>query len=191
MNIEPDRIQEFLSRHRRKEINQPGLHRAGVLILLFKKEGELNVLLTKRSSEVEHHKGQVSFPGGSVDADDKDIVATAVRETEEEIGIRSSAIRILGLFDDVWTPSGFIITPVVGYTPDPPEVHISTGEVDEILEVPLAFFMDMKNERVKQLVREGKPLDVYFYTYREIQIWGATAWMMRSFLHALRGETER
>lgn len=185
MNIEAERIQEFLSRRSRLELHQPGLNKAGVLLLLFRKDGELRVLLTKRSAEVEHHKGQVSFPGGSVDAGDADIIATAVRETEEEIGIPAQRIRILGLFDDVWTPSGFSITPVVGYTDAPPEARLSP-EVEEVLEVPVAFFLDPRNERVKQLTREGKLLDVYFYTWGKTEIWGATAWMMRSFLHALR-----
>jgi 8-oxo-dGTP pyrophosphatase MutT (NUDIX family) len=185
MNINPEHIEEFLKRRPRKELDRPDLVHAGVLILLFRKQGELHVLLTKRSSDVEHHRGQISFPGGGVDETDENIIATAVRETEEEIGIPSSMFKILGLFDDTWTPSGFRITPVIGYAETRPDVHASPTEVEEILEMPLSFFLDARNERVKQLMRGGTSVDVYFYTYGSSEIWGATAAMLRSLVRAL------
>jgi 8-oxo-dGTP pyrophosphatase MutT (NUDIX family) len=185
MNINPERIEEFLKRRPRKELDRPDLVHAGVLILLFHKNAELHVLLTKRSSDVEHHRGQISFPGGAVDDTDANIIATAVRETEEEIGIPPSLIKVLGLFDDTWTPSGFRITPVIGYSETRPDVHPSPIEVDEILDVPLSFFLDPRNERVKQLVREGVSVEVYFYTHGTSEIWGATAAMLRSLVRAL------
>ncbi len=166
-------------------INQDDLTRAGVLMLLFQKNGEMHVLLTKRTSDVEHHKGQVSFPGGSVDTGDKDIIETALREAREEIGLNSGQAEILGLFDDVWTPSGFAITPVVGYLEKLPVLSPSREEVEEILEVPVSFFLDDRNVRVKTLERNGKKVEVYFYTYGKTEIWGATAAMLRSFLRSL------
>jgi len=186
MNLKPEQIEKFLTQRPRKELDQPNLMHAGVLILLFHKDAELHVLLTKRSSDVEHHRGQISFPGGAVDDDDADIVATAVRETEEEIGIPAPLIKVLGLFDDTWTPSGFRITPVIGYSETRPETRPSPIEVEQVLEVPLSFFLDPRNERVKQLVRGGAPVDVYFYTYGgRSEIWGATAAMLRSLVRAL------
>lgn len=154
-------------------------------MLLFPKNGELHVLLTKRSSDVEHHKGQVSFPGGSVDGSDKDIIATALREAEEEVGLPPDRVDILGVFDDAWTPSGFAITPVVGYTGGFPALLPSKDEVEEILEIPVSFFLDSHNERVKKMRRRGKEVDVYFYKYGETEVWGATASLLRSFLRAL------
>lgn len=186
MNLQPEQIEVFLKRRSRKELDQPGLIRAGVLILLFHKDDELHVLLTKRSSDVEHHRGQISFPGGAADDRDADIVATAVRETEEEIGIPADVIRILGLFDDAWTPSGFRITPVIGYTDAVLNIRLSPFEVEEVLAVPLSFFLDPRNERVKTLTRGGVTVDVYFYTYGAAEIWGATAGILRSVVHALQ-----
>lgn len=166
------------------------LMHAAVLILLFHRDGETWVLLTKRTSDVEHHKGQISFPGGAVDAADEDLVATALRETEEEIGFPSSAIDVLGLFDDAWVPSGFRITPVLGFANVLPEARLNTREVERIVEVPVAFFLDPENERVQVFHRDGKPMDVYFYTFGNNEIWGATAAMLRAFLHEVRGELE-
>ncbi|MEX2115301.1 MAG: CoA pyrophosphatase [Bacteroidota bacterium] len=185
MNLQPERIEEFLKRRQRSELDRPDLVHAGVLILLFHKNTELHVLLTKRSSDVEHHRGQISFPGGAVDDNDADIIATAVRETEEEIGIPASVINVLGLFDDTWTPSGFRITPVIGFTHARPEVRLNPIEVEEVLEVPLSFFLDPRNERVKELTRGGATVDVYFYTHGTNEIWGATAAMLRSLVRAL------
>ncbi len=185
MNINPERIEEFLKKRPRKELDRPDLVHAGVLILLFLKRGELHVLLTKRSSDVEHHKGQISLPGGAVDEGDEDIIATAVRETEEEIGIPASMFAVLGLFDDTWTPSGFRITPVIGYSETQPDVRPSPDEVEEILDVPLSFFLDGRNERVKQLMRGNTSVEVYFYTYGNSEIWGATAGTLRSLVRAL------
>jgi 8-oxo-dGTP pyrophosphatase MutT (NUDIX family) len=185
MNIEPHRIRDFLRNRKRKEIDRVDLMRAGVLILLFRKNNELCVLLTKRSDEVEHHKGQISFPGGAMDAGDADIVATALREAEEEIGLSAPSVEVLGLFDDGWTPSGFRITPVLGFTQMRPNVRRSLQEVEEIVEVPLSFFLNPRNERVQQFTRDGKQLDVYFYTYGTNEIWGATAAILRAFLREL------
>lgn len=185
MEMTAETIRAFLSAHPRNVVERSDLIRAGVLMLLFPRNGELHVLLTRRSSDVEHHKGQVSFPGGSVDSGDKDIIATALREAEEEVGLRPDRVEVLGMFDDVWTPSGFAITPVVGYTGGFPALSPSTDEVEEILEIPVSFFLDPRNERVKKMERRGKEMKVYFYTYGVTEVWGATASILRSFLRAL------
>ncbi|MEX1276556.1 MAG: CoA pyrophosphatase, partial [Bacteroidota bacterium] len=174
-----DRITEFLGRHQRKELNNPALKQAAVLILLFPKEGSLHLLLTKRTDHVEHHKGQISFPGGARDDQDADLVATALRETEEEIGLPPGAVQVLGLFDDFETPSGFAIAPVVGFVPSLPALSPSLHEVAEIIEVPLALFLDKKNERTVRMERKGKTHDVFFYDYNGHEVWGATAAMIR------------
>lgn len=157
-----------------------------MLILLFHRRNELQVLLTRRTTDVEHHKGQISFPGGSADRSDSDIVGTALRETEEEIGIRPADVEVLGLFNDVWTPSGFRITPVIGFLHSVPPMMLSEEEVEEVLEVPVSFFLERRNEKVKRLTRNGVHHDIYFYRYGNNEIWGATAAMLRSFLLALQ-----
>jgi len=120
MHLEPENIRSFLLSHRRRRIDDPSLRKAAVLILFYTKDQVLHVLLTKRTSIVEHHKGQISFPGGSADEGDNSLIETALRETAEEIGLESSSVRILGLYHDQWTPTGFSITPVIGYIPSHP-----------------------------------------------------------------------
>ncbi len=167
------------------ELEDPSLQRAGVLAPLFQKENVWHFLMTKRSDEVEHHKGQISFPGGAVDSQDEDIVATALRETEEEIGLPRANVEVLGCLDDHATPTGFIITPVVGYVKTLPSLIARKEEVHEILEVPLTLFLDEKKERMEQRERFGKSIDVYFYDFGSHEIWGATARISRDFLREL------
>lgn len=159
-------------------------------MLFYSKNAELHVLLTKRTEDVEHHKGQISFPGGSQDDVDQDLVTTALRESEEEIGLPREGVKVLGLFDEYETPSGFAITPVVASIVVLPPLKPHAVEVAEILEVPLSLFMDKRNERVEQRTPFGVPLDVYFYRFGEHEIWGATAAILRSFLLSLRQSLE-
>ena len=187
MNVSIDHIKEFLARHDRKELNNPALRHAAVLILLFPKQGNLHILLTKRTDYVEHHKGQISFPGGARDAGDADVVATALRESEEEIGLPPGVVQVLGLFDDFETPSGFAITPVVGFSASLPPLSPSLDEVAEIIEVPLELFLDRNNERVVRMSRKGEAHDVFFYNYNGYEVWGATAAMIRGFLTSFTG----
>ncbi len=186
MKATPGQIRDFLNSHTRVENTDQSLTRAGVLLLLYPRSDELYVLLTKRTSDVEHHKSQISFPGGSADEADTDIVQTALRETQEEIGIPPTHVEVLGLFNDAWTPSGFRITPVIGFLPALPSLTVNREEVEEILEVPASFFLDQKNARTKMLTRNNMTVEVYFYRYGENEVWGATAAMLRSFLMALR-----
>jgi len=190
MTITVEHIASFLRGFQRKELEKPDLKKAAVLILFYLKNGELYVLLTKRTEDVEHHKGQISFPGGSHDDVDSDLVVTALRECEEEIGLPREVVRILGLFDEYETPSGFAITPVVACAEDLPPLTPHVVEVAEILEVPLSLFMDRRNESVEQRVPFGIPVDVYFYRFGEHEIWGATAAILRSFLLSLRQSLE-
>ena len=186
MNAQPAQIRDFLEHRQRVEVRTPGLTQAGVLIPLFPKEGKLSVVLTKRTVDVEHHKGQISFPGGSVDSSDKNIMETALREAQEEIGLPKECVEILGIFDDFWTPSGFRITPVIGFIAVLPTLTRNKTEVEEILEVPISFFLDRTNERIKKFKLGDKEIDVYFYTHGGKEIWGATAAILRSFLTAFQ-----
>jgi len=190
MTITVEHIASFLQGFRRKELQKPQLKKAAVLMLFYSKNGELYVLLTKRTEDVEHHKGQISFPGGSQDDIDQDLVTTALRESEEEIGLPREDVRVLGLFDEYETPSGFVITPVVASISALPPLTPHAVEVAEILEVPLSLFLDKKIERVEHRAPFGVPLDVYFYRFGEHEIWGATAAILRSFLRSLRQSLE-
>jgi 8-oxo-dGTP pyrophosphatase MutT (NUDIX family) len=190
MTITPGQITSFFNTFQRREIHKPYLKRAAVLMVLYPKNGDLHILLTKRTEDVEHHKGQISFPGGSQDDGDDDLVVTALRESEEEIGLPRESVRILGTFHDYETPSGFAVTPVVAYADSLPDLSPHEAEVAEILEVPLSLFLDKRNERVEQRSPFGVPLNVYFYQFGEHEIWGATAAILRSFLLSLRQSLE-
>jgi 8-oxo-dGTP pyrophosphatase MutT (NUDIX family) len=185
MSISPNHIRRFFETFQRQECDDRDLLPAGVLVPLFEKNGELHVVLTQRTDEVEHHKGQISFPGGVKNERDTTIIETALRETEEEIGLTRNVVNVLGMLNDFQTPSGFCITPVVALLLTVPSFSINAAEVSQIFDVPLSFFLDAHNERVEQHERSGKMMNVYFYRYRQYEIWGATAAILRSFLHDL------
>ena len=185
MSISPNHIRRFFETFQRQECDDRGLLPAGVLVPLFEKNGELHVVLTQRTDEVEHHKGQISFPGGVKNERDTTIIKTALRETEEEIGLTRNVVNVLGMLNDFQTPSGFCITPVVALLLTVPSFSINAAEVSQIFDVPLSFFLDAHNERVEQHERSGKMMNVYFYRYRQYEIWGATSAILRSFLHDL------
>jgi 8-oxo-dGTP pyrophosphatase MutT (NUDIX family) len=183
--ITKEQIVIALKNHRRTErslAELPEFTRAAVLILLFPARGELHVLFTVRTYEVETHKGQISFPGGMQDTTDTDVIHTALREAREELGLQTDSIEVLGLLDDVPVISKFLVTPVVAYMSEPPTCVPNSAEVSEVFSVPLSFFADERNARSEQREREGKTLTVWFYQYEKHTIWGATAAMMRAFM---------
>ena len=151
-------------------------------MLLFPSQDGLSVLLTVRTEEVESHKGQISLPGGMMDKGDRDIVETALRESAEEIGLKTEGVEILGLLDDTVVPSRFIITPVVGYVSSKPLVKPSEVEVAEVFDVPLVFFADDKNCRREEREVKGRRFPVWLYDYRGKAIWGATAAILRNLV---------
>ena len=169
-----------------KRITIEGFQRAGVLVPILHEAGGVRLLLTKRTEQVETHKGQISFPGGMVDAADKNIVDTALREVYEEVGIPRSSIETLGTLDDHPTPTGFIITPVIGIIENPPSLLPNMEEVAEILFVPLDIFLNGKNARTELREWRGKHHEVWFYEFGEHLIWGATAGIVRALLKKLQ-----
>ena len=180
-----EQLRTFFQSYQRVELNSSRLTRAGVLVGIFEKRNEPYFLLTKRTEDVEHHKGQISFPGGAVDAGDRDMVATSLREAEEEIGLTAGHVDVVGTLDDIIIPTGFMVTPVVGYIDELPPLKLNRGEVESVLEVPLSFFRDPKNKKLVKMMRGGVLHDVYFFTFGEFQIWGATAAIIESFLRKL------
>jgi 8-oxo-dGTP pyrophosphatase MutT (NUDIX family) len=162
-----------------------GFQRAGVLVPIVNSRGRYDFLFTKRTEHVETHKGQVSFPGGMVDQTDEGIVQTALREAREEVGISEQAIEIQGLLDDLATPTGFIITPVVGLIENLPPLAINTEEVAEAFRIPVGFFSDPKAGRRAVKEFRGEQREVWYYEYGAHTIWGATAIIVRSLLEKL------
>lgn len=170
----------------RRTISSPEYHRAAVLVPLVRSDNKFELLFTKRTETVETHKGQISFPGGVVDASDNDIVHTALREADEEIGIPRSCIEILGLLDDMATPTGFVVTPVVGVISELPTLNLNADEVAEVFRVELEFFAHPSNGRTERREFRGKSHEVWYYDCGEHVVWGATATIIRSLLKKLR-----
>lgn len=150
-------------------------------------EGE-RVILTKRTAHLSNHAGQISFPGGRIDPDDPDVIATALRETEEEIGLDRIHVSILGALDPYVTGTGFIVVPVVGMVRPGFNLMPQQHEVAEIFEVPFDFLMDPQNHQRHKGVFNGVERQWWAMPYGDKYIWGATAGMLRNLHDLLHGE---
>jgi len=151
----------------------------------------LTLLLTKRAAHLKFHSGQVSFPGGRVDAADASAEATALREAEEEIGLPAERVELLGRLPDYRTGTGYRITPVVGLLAPPLALRPHPGEVDEIFEVPLAVVMDPANHRRESREWQGRQRQYFVIPHDTHYIWGATAGMLVNlYRHLAQGRLD-
>ena len=161
------------------------LTRAAVLVPLVMRPEALTVLLTQRTAHLAAHAGQISFPGGSVEAVDRDSIDTALRETEEEVGLPRDYVEVIGRLDTYITGTGFEVTPVVGLVRAPYPAKPDPFEVAEIFEVPLDFVIDpLHHERHSRDVR-GRTRSFYVVPYQNRYIWGATAGMLVNLAEVL------
>ncbi len=161
---------------------------ASVLIPLVQRDAGLALLLTQRTAHLNDHAGQISFPGGRAEEEDADAIETALRETQEEIGLHRRHIEVIGTLPDYFTGTGYRVTPVVALVTPPFELKADTFEVAEIFEVPLAFLMDgMNHQRMAIDLPEGAGRRTFYaMPYKHFFIWGATAGMLRNLFHFLR-----
>ena len=166
----------------------PVLRRAAVLIPIVRRPEGLTVLLTQRTEHLTNHAGQVSFPGGRAEEDDSSPIETALRETQEEIGLMRRHVEIVGVLPDHVTASAYVVTPVVGLVTPPFDLTAESNEVAAIFEVPLRFLMDgMNHQRMSfELPDGGGRRSFYAMPYERFFIWGATAGMLRNLFHLLR-----
>jgi 8-oxo-dGTP pyrophosphatase MutT (NUDIX family) len=164
------------------------LRRAAVLVPVVQRTHGLSMLLTQRTAHLANHGGQVSFPGGRAEECDSSPIETALRETEEEIGLHRRHVEIIGVLPEHITASAYLVTPVVGLVSPPFELTAESNEVAEIFEVPLAFLMDgMNHQRMSFDLPEGAGRrSFYAMPYESYFIWGATAAMLRNLFHFLR-----
>jgi 8-oxo-dGTP pyrophosphatase MutT (NUDIX family) len=173
-------------RERKFAQREPAL--AAVLIGIVMRE-EPTVLLTQRTAHLSTHSGQVAFPGGKVDETDHDVVATALRESHEEVGLEPGLVQVLGTISDYVTGTAFVVTPVVGLIPPDHILTPNPHEVASVFEVPLAFLMNPAYHRRHVLDAEGRRREWFSMPYRdgdeERFIWGATAGMIRNFYRYL------
>ena len=154
---------------------------AAVLVPLVNHPGGLTTLFTQRTAHLAHHAGQISFPGGHMESGDATPEETALRETEEEIGLARRHVEILGRLDRYVTRTGFSVTPVVAVVEPPFDLAPDPHEVANVFEVPLAFLLDPVNHLRHTRMFEGKERQFFAMPYGERYIWGATAGMLRNF----------
>ncbi len=158
---------------------------AAVLVPVVSRPDRLSVLLTKRTDHLHHHPGQISFPGGRVEASDVSPVMTALRETEEEIGLDPDRVELLGELPEYLTGTGFRVTPVVGLVHPPFELTLDAFEVAEAFEVPLAHFLDPANHQRHQMEYQGRMREYHAMPYGDYFVWGATAGILLSLYRFL------
>ncbi|PKO49114.1 MAG: CoA pyrophosphatase [Betaproteobacteria bacterium HGW-Betaproteobacteria-4] len=158
---------------------------AAVLFPIVLRDGGQTVLLTQRTAHLRDHAGQISFPGGRVEAEDLSPSHTALRETEEEIGLPRERIEILGFLPEYRTGTGFRVTPVVALVQPPFDLRPDPFEVAEVFEVPLAFLLDPANHQQHSLHYRGALRNYFAMPYGDYFIWGATAGMIRSLSERL------
>jgi len=160
---------------------EPGRTAAAVLIPIIDTPGSLTVLLTQRSEQLDHHPGQISFPGGRREAYDTSPAATALRETREEIGLEPANIQVLGGMDRIHSNSGFCIIPVIALVRADYRLKIDRFEVDEVFTVPLEFFLQEANYKHRSITYNGKRQAFHELHYQGRRIWGITAGILANF----------
>ncbi len=158
---------------------------AAVLVPLVRRGAMSSLLFTRRNEGMRTHAGQVSFPGGRIERDDADVIAAALRETEEETGILRGLVRPLGFLDCFETISGFAVTPVVAEVAPDYVLAPDPREVAEVFEVPLPFLLDVANLRRSEIDWRGRRREIYEYEYDGRRIWGATAAMLVNLLRRM------
>jgi 8-oxo-dGTP pyrophosphatase MutT (NUDIX family) len=164
-------------------------NQAGILVLLYPRQGRLHVVLTRRTANVAHHQAQISFPGGHRDSHET-VLEAALREAEEEIGVPPSSVRILGTLTPLYVrPSNYCIYPVVATAGSRPDFRPSPHEVAEVLEVPLDHLRDEQYVRREIWPLGDLKMSIPFYFYQGHKIWGATAMIMAELLDLL-GEND-
>lgn len=156
---------------------QPLLPSAVLVPIVERSEG-MTVLLTERAANLKHHPGQISFPGGRMEAGDQDLVATALRETREEVGIHPELIGVAGFLSVLPTVTGYAVTPVVGFVDPAMELQLDEREVAAAFEVPLEFLLDSSNQEHSSRNYRGVEIPVVAFEFASRRIWGATAAMI-------------
>lgn len=181
-----EHIRTVLGSRKRRIIPREDFKEAAVLIPLAWNGGNPIITVTKRSMRVEHHKGEISFPGGRVESEDKGLVCTALREAYEETGLDPKDVEVLGLLDDHISILGYHITPVVGMVPHPYAFTIN-NESETILRVPLQHALEETAWMAERSSFRGRGINIYFLKIEGGIVWGATARMLKHFVDVITG----
>ena len=178
-----EKLRQALALRRKMSLNDRELTESAVLIPVFCRDGEYHILFTRRSDQVPHHKGQISFPGGGRSETDVSLSDTALRESLEEIGLEAKDVEILGELDDIpTTTSSFKISPFVGFIPYPYRFTLNQYEIAEIFSVPVSALLYRTKRKEERYFFKGVVFVGYSYEYEGRVIWGATAKIVQQFL---------
>ena len=159
--------------------------RPAAVLVAVRAESE-RVILTKRSARLKHHPGQIAFPGGKQDPVDASLIAAALREAQEEVGLDPRQVQVLGTLPAHRTVTNFSVTPVVGIVEGAFTAQPEAGEVGEVFEVPLSFLLDPANYRVEGRLWQGRKRHYYAVPFGPYYIWGATARILRGLAERLQ-----
>jgi 8-oxo-dGTP pyrophosphatase MutT (NUDIX family) len=185
--LDRSRLAKHLQAFPKQTIPVASLRPAAVLIPLYQRDGQDYLLFTERTAHLEHHAGEISFPGGGYDSGDVDLSFTALRETEEELGIARAQIEVLGRLDDFYSVHGYHVVPFVGTIPRPDNLQHDPFEIAGTFEAPLDHFRDLSIHRVENWQHRGRTHPVDFYEFEEHTIWGLTAAILRQFVEETSG----
>lgn len=181
----PRRAPALVDGDHRAPADRTQYREAAVLVPLVEREEGLTVLLTRRTAHLRHHAGQIAFPGGRREPDDRTPADTALRETREEIGLGDECLEVLGLLDDYTTGTAFRITPVVALVHQPFRLQPDRFEVAEVFELPLALLFSPEHRQRNSIVNEGRLHRYHAIPFGRHYIWGATAAMLIHLAHFL------
>jgi 8-oxo-dGTP pyrophosphatase MutT (NUDIX family) len=184
-------ILEVLRRRAPDQADRPGFRRAAVLLPLYETAAGLHLVLARRTERVPTHKGQLAFPGGGFEEADADLLATALREAHEEIGLRPQDVEVVGALDDTVTVSSrHVVRPYVGFVPPEYPYRLDAFEIERLIHLPVAPLLAGAPFRAETWERDGQPVTVYFYEYGGFTVWGLTARILRQFVEIVRGALE-
>jgi 8-oxo-dGTP pyrophosphatase MutT (NUDIX family) len=187
-----DQIAAILAHRRPREATVPGYRQAAVLLPLYETEVGPHFVLTKRTERVPTHKGQISFPGGGFQGGDGDLLATALRESEEEIGLRPADVDVVGVLDDTVTvASAHVVRPFVGFVPHPYPFRLDSFEIDQLVHLPLSPLLKPNGFREEVWDRDGRPHSVFFYEHDGHTVWGLTARILKQFVEVVGAPLQR
>ena len=182
-----EQLRDKLTKSIPKRIETSSRTRAAVLIPIFDLEGEPFVVFTKRTDHVATHRGEICFPGGVMDDEDPNLLHTALREVQEELGIPPANVEILGSLDEIRTvSSNFLVVPYVGYLNERIAFSPNEWEVSEVLEIPFAHFMNPEIFHEEERFVENRSIPVYFYRWESHIIWGVTGRILKTLLDLLK-----
>ncbi len=178
-----EELERILAQRKKRYINDASRVPSSVLIPLYQKQGHYTIVFIRRTENVKDHKGQISFPGGARDINDRTLLHTAIRESREEIGLRTKDTEIIGEMDDeITTTSNYVVTPFVAMIPWPYRFKKNKDEVAEIMEVPVKALLEKGCRQSNTETLNGQPIDSYTYNYQGNIIWGATARILKKLL---------